>query len=373
MLPWPIRAGGPCRTATGAVVPARRRFAEGSCAVAIAGAAALARSEWVQSGMVHGTDRALADPALQGGERGGPPVMTPLHSHCLDLDLHRLDLRFASSRLMEPHAVERLAQSIERCGQIVPCIVVTAPGDSAEAVVLVDGYRRIAALRRLSRDTAGVEQWSCDLAQAMVSVLARAQDRPFANIEQALLLRELMAQQGLSQHELARRCGRDVSWISRRLQLLSGLPDAALAAVRGGQLSSWAANRVFVPLARANAEHAERLLAMLATTPLSTRELQCWFEHYQKAPRSAREHVVHRPRLFIDTLVANTAWHAGARLRDGPEGECLGDLRCLEAVIARLRKRVATLRPLPAPLITAAPRLRAAIDALTRALEREDA
>jgi hypothetical protein len=111
---------------------------------------------------------------------------------------------------------------------------------------------------------------------------------------------------------------------------------------------------------------------MLATSPLSTRELWCWFEHYQQTQRSSREHMVDRPRLFIDTLIANTAWHAGARLRAGPEGECIGDLRCLEAVIARLRKRVATLRPLPAPLIAAAPRLRAAIDALTRELERED-
>ena len=79
----------------------------------------------------------------------------------------------------------------------------------------------------------GVEQWSCDLTQALLGVLARAHNRPFASIEQALLLRALMADQGLSQHDVARRCGRDVSWVSRRLQLLLGLPDAALAAVAG--------------------------------------------------------------------------------------------------------------------------------------------
>jgi ParB-like chromosome segregation protein Spo0J len=301
--------------------------------------------------------------------------MTPRHSHCLELDLHRLDLRFAGSRLVQPHAVVRLAGSIERCGQIVPCIVVAIPGDEgggAEALVLIDDYRRVAALRRLGRDTAGVEQWSCDLTQALLGVLARAQDRPFASIEQALLLRALMADQGLSQHDVARRCGRDVSWVSRRLHLLSGLPDAALAAVRGGRLSTWAANRVVAPLARANAEHAERLLTALADAPLSSRELHCWFEHYQKAFRSAREHMVSRPRLFLDALRANGEQRAGERLRDGPEGACLDDLRCLEAVIARLRKRVATLRPVPPPLIAASPRLRAAIDALTTELERED-
>jgi ParB family chromosome partitioning protein len=80
--------------------------------------------------------------------------MTPMHRHCLELDLHRLDLRFAGSRLVEPRAVARMAQSIERCGQIVPCIVVASGGAGAEALVLVDGYRRVAALRRLGRDTA---------------------------------------------------------------------------------------------------------------------------------------------------------------------------------------------------------------------------
>src|SRR5512144_915217 len=139
-----------------------------------------------------------------------------------ELDLHRLDLRFADSRLVEPQAVARLAQSIERCGQIVPCIVVAVrddrggddEGGHATALVLIDGYRRVGALRRLGRDTVSIEQWSCDLTAALLGVLARAQDHPFASIEEALLLRALVAEHGLSQHEVARRSGRDVSWVS---------------------------------------------------------------------------------------------------------------------------------------------------------------
>ena len=86
--------------------------------------------------------------------------------HSVEVDLHRLELRFASSRLVEPRAVARIADSIERCGQIVPCIVVAVPGPAGaggERLVLIDGYRRFAALRRLGRDTAGVERWTCDV------------------------------------------------------------------------------------------------------------------------------------------------------------------------------------------------------------------
>jgi ParB family chromosome partitioning protein len=297
-----------------------------------------------------------------------------MDSRRLDLDLHRLELRFASSRLVEPRAVARIAHSIERCGQVVPCIVVAASdGTGGERLVLIDGYRRVAALRRLGRDTARVEQWTCDLTDALLGLLARTQNRPFASIEEALLIRELMQGLGLSQHDLARRCGRDVSWVSRRLQLLSGLPDAALTAMRDGRLSSWAASRIVAPLARANTEHADQLLEALADAPLSTRELRCWLEHYQKAFRSARDHMVSRPRLFIDALRETGERRAGERLRDGPEGECTADLRSIEAILARLRKRVAALRPLPRTLIDAAPRLRATVEALISEIQRDGA
>src|SRR5216684_2601513 len=100
---------------------------------------------------------------------------------CLDLDLHRLELRFAGARLVEPRAVEGIARSIERGGQIVPCIAVADPPvdprEGGGRLVLIDGYRRVAALRRLGRDTARVECWPCDLAEALLGLLARNQSR----------------------------------------------------------------------------------------------------------------------------------------------------------------------------------------------------
>src|SRR3990170_5369834 len=85
-------------------------------------------------------------------------------SQCLELDLHRLELRYAAARVLEPRAVERLARSIEQHGQLIPCIGVP----EGERVVLLDGYRRVAALKRLGRDTVFVERLSCDLAQGLV-------------------------------------------------------------------------------------------------------------------------------------------------------------------------------------------------------------
>jgi ParB family transcriptional regulator, chromosome partitioning protein len=286
---------------------------------------------------------------------------------CFELDLHRLELRFAAARLTDGRAVDRIAHSIDRCGQIVPVIAV---GDNSGPAVLIDGYRRVAALRRLGRDRALVECWSCGLSEALLGVLARGQGRALAGIEEALLLRELTQGLALSQHEVARRCGRDASWVSRRLALLSALPDGALDAVRAGRLSTWSAVRVVAPLARANADHARCFLTALGTADLSTREQRSWFEHYQKASRSVRERMVEEPRLFLDALHAREEERAGERLRRGPEGECAADLRSIEALLARLRSRAAGLRPVPETLIRAVPRLKAAVELLALEIER---
>jgi ParB-like chromosome segregation protein Spo0J len=292
----------------------------------------------------------------------------------LDADLHLLDLRFAGARLVEAQAVERLARSIARDGQIVPCIVVGGCQVSSEAkgerLVLIDGYRRVAALRQLGRDRASVERWACDLVEAVLGVLARAQSRSFAALEEALLLRELTQGFGLSQIEVARRCGRDAAWVNRRLQLLSSLPDTVLAAVCAGRLSAWAAVRVIGPLARANGVHAEQLQAALEQAPLSTRSLKDWFDHYQKVSRAVRERMVAHPQLFVQVLNESAEQDQAERLRMGPEGECEVDLSRINGMIHRVRKRLAMLCPLSPELQRAVSRAQASFEALGNDVKR---
>ena len=294
---------------------------------------------------------------------------TPV-SQLPEVDLHRLELRFAQARLLEPRAIESLARSIEQSGQLIACIAV--PEADSNRLILVDGYRRVLALRRLGRDTARVESWDCDLAQALLTVLAQAGRRSFAALEEALLLQELVHGQGLSEREVARRSGRDVSWVSRRLELICGVSDSVLAAVRQGTLSTWSATRVLAPLARANSAQATQLLAALAASPLSTRELQTWFKHYLRTPSAARERMVSHPRLFIQSLRAQEEQRADTHLREGPEGSCANDVRQLLALIKRLRQQLPTLsrEGLPESLRGALIPLRTAFNDLQSELTR---
>ncbi len=233
--------------------------------------------------------------------------------NAIALDLHQLDAPYAQTRVQRPEQIRRLMASIDADGQRVPLVVVA----EGSRWVLVDGYQRWAALQRLGRDTAQVEVWEGPLAAALVQVLARHQGRAFEPIEQAWVLSAALAE-GLSQRALAAALGKDASWVSRRLALLSQLSEPVQEAVRQGVLPSWAASRVFVPLARANAADAESLLAALHNEPLSTRELATWYAHYGQANRTARPHG--GPAAAVHPSLAEPGHPAAQRPRDAVAG-----------------------------------------------------
>jgi|ERR1039457_3257485 ParB/RepB/Spo0J family partition protein len=285
------------------------------------------------------------------------------------IDLHRLELRFESTRIIDASAVQRLANSIRECGQLVPCIAAGTP--EGGALVLIDGYRRLSALRCVGADTALVQCWYCPLGQALAQLLAHSGSRAFDPIEEALLLRELIDSHGLSQRDAARQCARDVSWVQRRLVLLNALPHELVQAVRNAQVSSWAASRILAPLARANSEHATRLLHSLKSSPLSTRELQAWFNRYQGAQHQQRERMVEHPRLLIDTLRELSCERTAKDLRGGPEREMVGELSHLQTMLRRLHRRLAQLDAPPESAVKqACQQVHASLPCVTNELSR---
>ncbi|MGH8543953.1 MAG: ParB/RepB/Spo0J family partition protein [Gammaproteobacteria bacterium] len=289
--------------------------------------------------------------------------MESLRTETLMLEHQQLEQRFAALRLPDASALAALTRSLERSGQLTACIAV--PARAGSAYVLLDGYRRVEALKRLRQDTVWVQVWQCPLGEGLGRLLARTQARRWAVIEEALLLRELAEDGGLSQHELARRTGRDVSWVNRRLQLLGTLSEELLAALCEGRLSSWAATRVLVPLARANSDHARALLDALGRQPLSTRELRRWYEHYIGANRTTRARLVEHPHLFVQAETHASETRAAERLREGPEGEWTRELERFARVAHRLCRALPALLP-----GGAGPELTAAFTAARRAFTR---
>ena len=85
----------------------------------------------------------------------------------MELEFHQLDRRWEHLRVREPHRRRRLLASLADSGQQTPIVVVEST-DNHERYVAIDGYKRIAALEQLGRDTVTATVWAMSEAEALL-------------------------------------------------------------------------------------------------------------------------------------------------------------------------------------------------------------
>jgi ParB-like chromosome segregation protein Spo0J len=247
----------------------------------------------------------------------------------VELDLHQLALRHDDLRIRGADRRRRLIASVAEVGQQVPVIVIR---EGAE-FVLIDGYLRVEALRRLHRDTVRATTWPVTEPEALVHHRHLAATEHTA-IEDAWLLARLRTH-GLTLDDLAARLCRSKSWVSRRLALLDDLAVAAQAAVRAGRVPPHAAMKYLVPLARANRRQCEALLAGLGETRVTEREVGLLYRAWRAADAPTRQRIVTEPLLCLRALQA-----AACVDEDDEAATLLKDLTTLAAIAWRARRRV---------------------------------
>ena len=217
------------------------------------------------------------------------------------MELHQLTLRYERLRKRHPRAERALLTSLAEIGQQVPIVVV----GQAERFVLIDGYKRVRALRRLARDTARATCWQVEEVEALL--LERGLRRGSEDaLDQAWLLAELQERCQWSLEELGRRFEHSKSWVSGRLALLQALPEAIQEQVRVGALSAHAAMKYLVPLARANAPAAEQLAAAILPLRPTTREVGALYAGWQSGTQRTRELILQSPQIYLQAQAAQT-------------------------------------------------------------------
>lgn len=265
--------------------------------------------------------------------------MQPKANNRVEVELGSLDLRYAHTRVAKPKLLEMLTTSIERYGQITPVFTIPEEGH----LVLIDGYVRVGAIKRLGRDTIMADIHEIPEQGALFRLLGESGQRQWEAVEQAWIIRDLKERFGCSLREIARGIGYDTSWVTRRLSLIDGLPDEVLKSVCTGHVSTYAATRILVPLARANRDHAEKLVAHLAHTPLSTRELSLLFKHYEASNKQIRERMISAPSLFIKARRSGEDKTCTKALQGGPEGAWIKECEIIKAVAHRLVRQLSTV------------------------------
>jgi ParB/RepB/Spo0J family partition protein len=254
----------------------------------------------------------------------------------MDLEHHQLILRYEHLRVRCPERERRLLAALAGHGQQMPIVVVAA--EETERFVVVDGYKRIRAMRRLGCDVVRAACWDLEEAEALLLgrlMRTAAEETAF---EQGLWLREMHLRFGLSLEDLARRFDRSVSWVSRRLALIRDLPEAIQGRVLRGELAPHAAMKCLVPLARANREGCERLVEAIAGKKLTTRQIGELVAAFRAGGAKTRALVLSDPLLVLKARAERKQPSGGAP--QSPGDELQHDFDVLASVTRRAFKRL---------------------------------
>ena len=213
----------------------------------------------------------------------------------MEVELHQLTLRYERLRKRHPRAERALLSSLAEIGQQTPVVVV----GEAERFVLIDGYKRVRALRRLARDVVLATRWELEEIEALL--LERGLRRGSEDaLDQAWLLAELQERFGSSLEELARRFEHSKSWVSGRLALIQCLPISVQEQVRLGAISAHAAMKYLVPMARTEVAAAEKLAAAIVPLKATTREVAMLYAGWQSGSTRTRELILCSPKLYLE-------------------------------------------------------------------------
>ena len=155
----------------------------------------------------------------------------------MQLEFHQLDRRWEHLRVHHPARQRRLLASLAESGQQTPIVVVAIEAQTNRFVV-IDGYKRIAALEQLGRDAAEAVVWAMTEAAALLLDRSLRMSEHETALEVGWLLAELEQRFGYSLDELARRFDRSGSWVSRRLALVEVLPETIQQQVRDARFRS---------------------------------------------------------------------------------------------------------------------------------------
>jgi len=249
----------------------------------------------------------------------------------VELELHQLALRYEGLRKRHLIQERALLASLAEIGQQSPIVVVSEPAGTLEPFVLIDGYKRVRALKRLAHDTVQSTCWPMSELEALLlerSLRCASEDA----FDQAWLLAELRDRFGLSIEQLAGRFAHSHSWVSRRLALIGTLPPAVQDQVRAGALCAHAAMKYLVPLARANADAATQFAAAITPLRPTSREVAALYQGWQAGTARTRELILSSPQLYLQAQAASAPPAPSATQR------WLDDLCALGGIARRARR-----------------------------------
>lgn len=264
-------------------------------------------------------------------------------------------------RLGGENAVGRMAESLARYGQLTALTTFAPAPDHLE---VADGFKRLAAARRLEWPALRVEVHDIDVVQAKVALALLNQASALSELEEAWVVRSLHRDDHLSQPQIGRLLRRHKTWVCRRLALAEGLDETVEADVRLGLLGARASYEV-TRLPRGNQREVAEIVVRRGLTVAQTARLVSALRACDDG--AARQALLREAREGVGTPPPRRA-----RRERSPAERLVGDIGGITRLAVRLQTqlRAAPLSVLGAPAAAHVGRALAALEPVLAALSR---
>ncbi len=179
--------------------------------------------------------------------------------------MDHMDLRFLQLRSPAALTVRNIAHSMKKQGQLTPVVL----AEKEKPYILIDGFKRYMAAQSLGWDSLNAFFIHVDLTQAKVMMYVMNRTEGLSWIQEAMLVRELVEQDGLKQTEVARWLNHHKAWVNRRLMTIRRLSPEILEDLRLELLPKGSAGA----LARVAQRNQGDLSAVIQRHGLSLKEI----------------------------------------------------------------------------------------------------
>jgi ParB/RepB/Spo0J family partition protein len=246
------------------------------------------------------------------------------------VNVAELEQPYDGLRVRNVRSEARLLVSMQEAGQKTPLIVIA--GSAAGRHAVVDGHKRLRAMKKLKCDAAQAVVWSVPAEEALAQIYRLQESGSWNALEEGALVEELHRGAKWTLQKIAEKLERTVSWASRRLGLIEELPESVVEAVREGKIGVYSAVMCLLPLSRDNKDLAERLAGKLKEGIFTSRQIRLLYEHCAKGPAAVAERIVSDPATFLKALEIPKG---DVRL-SSPQNKCLERLNTMGRVALSL-------------------------------------
>src|SRR3989338_1704401 len=129
----------------------------------------------------------------------------------VEMNVGALELRHESLRVKHPSAEKNLLSSLSEQGQQSPVIVVK----DGDRLIVIDGHKRIRALKKLKADTVQVVVWDMTEAEALTCAYRMNTGGVRHAFEEGRLIETLHREFRLTLREIGNKMLKSKRWVSR--------------------------------------------------------------------------------------------------------------------------------------------------------------